>query len=51
MPLNNFDGETFVAFLDISGFKIMMADPKVAWKNLDIFYKCAYEDSYKPPPP
>ena len=28
MPINNFDEKTFVAFLDISGFKNLMKDEK-----------------------
>jgi hypothetical protein len=28
MPLRNFDGDTFVAFIDISGFKKMMGEDR-----------------------
>ena len=33
MPISNFEGETFVAFLDISGFKEMMKGDKNDDKN------------------
>ena len=42
MPLIPFDGQTFVAFLDISGFKHLMKDDKEAWKVLDTFYNAGY---------
>jgi hypothetical protein len=41
VPLSNFDGETFVAYLDISGFKELMKR-KNAWKALDVFYSSGY---------
>lgn len=43
MPISNFDGRTFVAFIDISGFKQLMKDEKRAWKALDLFYNHGYE--------
>jgi len=43
MPINNYDGDTFVAFLDISGFKELMRNEKEAWKALDILYQSGYE--------
>lgn len=43
MSINNYDGETFVAFFDISGFKQLMHDEKKAWKALDKLYSCGYE--------
>jgi hypothetical protein len=42
MPIENYSGETFVAFTDISGFKAMMKSDKA--KNcLIYFYKKGYE--------
>lgn len=35
--------ETFVAFLDISGFKDKMKDGKKAWEALDKFYQLGYD--------
>jgi hypothetical protein len=43
MPLDNFDGETFVAFTDISGFKAMMGEPARAVRALDSFCTAGYE--------
>ncbi|GAI54354.1 unnamed protein product [marine sediment metagenome] len=43
MPINNFDGNTFVAFLDISGFKQLMKDGKRAWEVLDRLYNNGYK--------
>jgi hypothetical protein len=42
MPLRNFDGDTFVAFIDISGFKKMMGEEGKALEALNNFYSCAY---------
>lgn len=39
--INNIDENTFVAFLDISGFKNLMGENK-AFKALTEFYKCGY---------
>ncbi len=43
MPINSYDGDTFVAFLDISGFKELMRNEQNAWKSLDILYQYGYE--------
>lgn len=46
MPINNYKGEdTFVAFLDIWGFKKLMKINKgeKAWKALDCLYNAGYE--------
>lgn len=42
MPIPNFDGETFVAFSDISGFKEMMKNRENAVKAIDRFYSAGY---------
>jgi len=42
MALENFSGKTFVAFLDISGFKELMKKEK-AISALDTFYQAGYE--------
>ena len=42
MPLEEFHGETFVAFLDISGFKALMKDTEKAYKALNRFYQIGY---------
>lgn len=43
MPLESYDGETFVAFIDISGFKEIMKDENKAWRALDKFYNAGYQ--------
>ena len=43
MPIENFDGNTFVAFLDISGFKQLMKNEKRAWKAIDRLYQYGYD--------
>jgi len=43
MPISNYDGNTFVAFLDISGFRELMGDERKAWKALDRLYEYGYE--------
>src|SRR3990167_7349981 len=43
MPINNFEGKTFVAFLDISGFKELMREKDKAWKALDKLYSSGYD--------
>lgn len=44
MPISNFDGETFVAFIDISGLKKMMRNKGgKAWRALDAFYNAGYD--------
>lgn len=46
MPLSieSFDENTFVAFLDICGFKDLMSAPGKAEKCLDRFYQSVYEE-------
>ena len=44
MAVKNFSGKTFVAFVDISGFKAMMNEDKSrATEALDKFYQIGYE--------
>lgn len=43
MPIPDFDGETFVGFTDISGFKEMMKDDKRAVKAIDRLYSNGYQ--------
>lgn len=42
MPIDDYDGNTFVAFLDISGFKTLMRDERRALRALDQFYQAGY---------
>ena len=42
MPIKQFEGSTFVAFLDISGFKELMKDGDRAWNALDVLYQEGY---------
>jgi len=42
MPIKNYEGNTFVAFLDISGFKELMREENEAWKALDRLYNTGY---------
>jgi len=42
MPIESIDGQTFVAFSDIAGFKMMMKDKDRAWMALEKFYSCGY---------
>lgn len=42
MPVNNFSGNTFVAFTDISGFKQLMKNDKIALDALRHFYQAGY---------
>lgn len=44
MPLNNFSGETYVAFSDLNGFKEMMRNQEKAAKALDKLYNKAYRE-------
>ncbi|AKB81141.1 hypothetical protein MSBR3_0563 [Methanosarcina barkeri 3] len=44
MPLDNFYGQTFVAFIDISGFKQLMKEGR-AEGALDIFYTAGYNNT------
>jgi hypothetical protein len=41
--MQDFHGETFVAFVDISGFKVFMNDKDKAYKALDKFYNIGYD--------
>jgi hypothetical protein len=44
MALNNFDNDTFVAFMDISGFKVLMNEGNdKAIKALNTFYQTGYD--------
>jgi len=43
MPLESYHGDTFVAFIDISGFKALMKDRKRAYEALDKFYHIGYK--------
>jgi|SRR5690554_3460192 len=43
MPLSNFNGDTFVAFLDISGFKEMMKDDEKAIGALNHLYQTGFD--------
>lgn len=43
MPINNFNGETFVAFTDISGFKELMKNDQTALDAIKKFYQSGYE--------
>lgn len=42
MPIPGFQGDTFVAYADISGFKEMMKKGEKAVRAIDIFYKSGY---------
>ncbi len=42
MPLDNYFGNTFVAFTDIAGFKSMMADGNRGAAALDVLYRSGY---------
>jgi hypothetical protein len=42
MPIEQFQGNTFVAFMDIAGFKSMMGDGQRAPLALDAFYNAGY---------
>lgn len=43
MPIDDFDGDTFVAFIDISGFKELMKDEQKTLKVLDEFYSTGFD--------
>jgi hypothetical protein len=43
MPIPDYEGDTFVAFSDISGFKEMMKNDDSAVKALDHFYAAGFE--------
>lgn len=42
MPIQDYSGETFVAFTDISGFKELMKNSKTGLKALKRFYQSGY---------
>jgi len=42
MPVQNFSGQTFVSFLDISGFKDLMKDDRKALDALNELYQSGY---------
>lgn len=44
MALEDFEGNTFIAYIDISGFKELIKQNNKAWKALDIFYQTAYDN-------
>lgn len=46
MPVQNYNGQTFVAFLDISGFKELMKDDKKALEALRRLYQEGYDALY-----
>lgn len=43
MPIQNFDGNTFVAFSDICGFKSLMPNREKAIKALQHFYQTGFD--------
>ena len=43
MPISNYDGDTFVAFLDISGFKELMKTEEKALQALNRLYASGYD--------
>lgn len=43
MPIQNFNTETFVAFIDISGFKELMKDTENGLKALKSLYQSGYD--------
>ncbi|MCX6539114.1 MAG: hypothetical protein NT151_09310 [Acidobacteria bacterium] len=43
MPLDPFSGTTFVAYMDISGFRKMMTEESRAVRALDCFYQAGYD--------
>jgi len=42
MPIQHFQGDTFVAFMDISGFKSMMDEGQRALHALDAYYNAGF---------
>ena len=48
MAINNFQGQTFVAFLDISGFKELMRNDNDALKALSRLYQAGYDVLQEP---
>lgn len=43
MPIKDYGGKTFVAFMDLCGFKELMRIEGKAWRALDSFYKTGYQ--------
>jgi len=43
MPIKNYEGNTFVAYLDICGFKALMRSEQKAWTALDKLYTYGYQ--------
>lgn len=43
MPIENYNGNTFVAFTDISGFKVLMKNDQDALKAIRHFYQAGYD--------
>jgi hypothetical protein len=43
MPLDSYNGDTFVSFVDISGFREMTRDRAKAIRALDNFYQAGYD--------
>ena len=43
MPITSFDGSTFVAYVDISGFKELMKEGERAWNALNLFYQIGFD--------
>jgi hypothetical protein len=43
MSIQNYNGETFVAFMDLCGFKELMRNEDKAWKALDKMYSTGYQ--------
>lgn len=48
MPINNFSGQTFVAFVDISGFKELMKNDARALEALKHFYQAGFDALREP---
>jgi hypothetical protein len=42
MPILGYDGNTFVAFVDLCGFKELMRSEDKAWRALDALYSTGY---------
>jgi len=42
MPILNFSGNTFIAYIDINGFKILMKNRDKAISTLQHFYRCGF---------
>jgi len=48
MAIADFDGQTFLAFIDICGFKELMRTENRAWIVLNKFYNSGYDELLKP---